>query len=111
MCAWISSVESCIGQLGTLVALAKFRPDRTRQRLTGTGTDPSLGALVNIMRNDCQIAHELKRHAAYTEEILSRPGAFRDLAVVAAAHHERLDGCGYPRGVEALKNVVAVSTP
>ncbi|WP_075214246.1 HD-GYP domain-containing protein [Mongoliimonas terrestris] len=41
----------------------------------------------------------LKRHAALTEAILGRIGAFRDMADVAAAHHERLDGTGYPKGL------------
>ncbi len=41
---------------------------------------------------------EMRMHAAYTEEILSEITAFRELAIVAAAHHERLDGKGYPRG-------------
>jgi HD-GYP domain-containing protein (c-di-GMP phosphodiesterase class II) len=40
----------------------------------------------------------MKMHAAFTETILSRISAFSDLAVVAAAHHERLDGKGYPHG-------------
>src|SRR5574343_1104779 len=41
----------------------------------------------------------VQAHAAYTETILSRIEAFAELAVVAAAHHERLDGKGYPRGL------------
>ena len=41
----------------------------------------------------------VKAHAAYTEAILSRIEAFPELARVSAAHHERLDGKGYPRGV------------
>jgi HD-GYP domain-containing protein (c-di-GMP phosphodiesterase class II) len=41
----------------------------------------------------------MKRHAAHTETILSRIAAFGDLAAIAAAHHERLDGKGYPRGL------------
>jgi HD-GYP domain-containing protein (c-di-GMP phosphodiesterase class II) len=41
----------------------------------------------------------MQKHAAYTEEILGRIAAFRDLASVAGAHHERLDGKGYPRGL------------
>jgi HD-GYP domain-containing protein (c-di-GMP phosphodiesterase class II) len=47
-------------------------------------------------------AHEwdaVKRHAAYTEAILGRIRPFAELARVAAAHHERLDGGGYPRGL------------
>lgn len=43
----------------------------------------------------------VQRHAEYTEQILSRIAAFGDLARVAAAHHERLDGAGYPRGLAA----------
>jgi HD-GYP domain-containing protein (c-di-GMP phosphodiesterase class II) len=41
----------------------------------------------------------MKRHAAHTETILSRIAAFGDLAAIAGAHHERLDGKGYPRGL------------
>jgi HD-GYP domain-containing protein (c-di-GMP phosphodiesterase class II) len=44
---------------------------------------------------------EMRRHAQYTEEILSRIAAFSELAVVAGAHHEKLDGTGYPRGLKA----------
>ena len=42
----------------------------------------------------------MKSHAAYTEAILSRIAAFKDLAPIAGAHHERLDGKGYPRGLK-----------
>jgi putative nucleotidyltransferase with HDIG domain len=44
---------------------------------------------------------QVKAHARYSEEILSRLGIFSELAFVAAAHHERLDGKGYPRGLSA----------
>lgn len=43
----------------------------------------------------------VQAHAAYTEAILSRIAAFSELARVSAAHHERLDGKGYPRGLMA----------
>jgi putative nucleotidyltransferase with HDIG domain len=39
----------------------------------------------------------INRHAALTEEILSRMSVFRDIAPIAGAHHERLDGGGYPK--------------
>ncbi|QXX75285.1 3'3'-cGAMP-specific phosphodiesterase 3 [Methylovirgula sp. HY1] len=42
----------------------------------------------------------MRMHAAMSETILSRIGAFRELAPIAAAHHERLDGKGYPRGLK-----------
>lgn len=44
---------------------------------------------------------ELRRHPAYTEEILGRMAPFREMAFVSSAHHERLDGKGYPRGLAA----------
>ena len=40
----------------------------------------------------------MRQHALYTERILSRIAAFKELARVAGAHHERLDGKGYPHG-------------
>ena len=41
----------------------------------------------------------MKRHAELSEAILSRIDAFADLAAIGGAHHERLDGKGYPRGL------------
>ena len=41
----------------------------------------------------------MRMHAAHSEAILSRIGAFSKLAPIAGAHHERLDGKGYPRGL------------
>lgn len=41
----------------------------------------------------------MRTHASHTHEILGRIGALADLAPVAAAHHERLDGMGYPLGL------------
>jgi len=43
----------------------------------------------------------VRLHAEYTETILGRIAAFGELAAVASAHHERLDGGGYPRGLVA----------
>jgi HD-GYP domain-containing protein (c-di-GMP phosphodiesterase class II) len=43
----------------------------------------------------------VQRHASYTEAILGRVRIFDELALVAAAHHERLDGKGYPKGLMA----------
>jgi HD-GYP domain-containing protein (c-di-GMP phosphodiesterase class II) len=41
----------------------------------------------------------MRTHASHTQEILGRVGVFNDLAPIAAAHHERLDGRGYPLGL------------
>ncbi|KQV40805.1 MULTISPECIES: HD-GYP domain-containing protein [unclassified Rhizobium] len=44
---------------------------------------------------------QMKRHAEFSEHILSTIGAFSESAVIGGAHHERLDGKGYPRGLMA----------
>jgi HD-GYP domain-containing protein (c-di-GMP phosphodiesterase class II) len=41
----------------------------------------------------------IKRHPELGRTILSKIAALRDLATVAGAHHERLDGKGYPLGL------------
>lgn len=42
----------------------------------------------------------MQGHAAATTAILSRIGAMGDMALIAGAHHERLDGKGYPLGMD-----------
>ncbi len=42
---------------------------------------------------------EVRLHTAYTRAILWRVGAFREIAELAASHHERMDGKGYHRGL------------
>ena len=41
----------------------------------------------------------MRDHAVHTQAILGRIGALADLAPIAAAHHERIDGTGYPLGL------------
>jgi HD-GYP domain-containing protein (c-di-GMP phosphodiesterase class II) len=57
----------------------------------------------------------MQMHAANTEKILSRIAAFGELAAIAAAHHERLDGKGYPRGLKgdeiALETRIITTAP
>ncbi|WP_372425219.1 HD-GYP domain-containing protein [Salinarimonas chemoclinalis] len=45
----------------------------------------------------------MRNHARDGEVILSRIGAFGGLARIAGAHHERLDGAGYPRGLRGAE--------
>jgi HD-GYP domain-containing protein (c-di-GMP phosphodiesterase class II) len=42
---------------------------------------------------------EVREHPLITERIVSRVPGFGHLASLAAAHHERLDGSGYPWGL------------
>ncbi|MCW5873241.1 MAG: HD domain-containing protein [Anaerolineales bacterium] len=48
--------------------------------------------------NDAEWA-QMRSHTEYTYRILERVRGFRQLAHVASAHHERLDGGGYHRGL------------
>ncbi len=41
----------------------------------------------------------IKAHPLHSEEILQKVTVFRDIAPIAGAHHERLDGKGYPYGL------------
>ena len=41
----------------------------------------------------------MRDHAVHTQAILGRIGVLSDLAPIAAAHHEKLDGSGYPLGL------------
>jgi HD-GYP domain-containing protein (c-di-GMP phosphodiesterase class II) len=43
----------------------------------------------------------VRQHPVMTHRILERVPGFSELAPVASAHHERLDGSGYPHGLSA----------
>ena len=43
----------------------------------------------------------VREHPILTREILSRIGPFAELAQIAGAHHEKLDGSGYPDRLKA----------
>ncbi len=45
----------------------------------------------------------VRRHPQWSMEILARVRAFEDVARIAGAHHERLDGSGYHRGLRATE--------
>lgn len=56
----------------------------------------------------------VKEHPGLTQQILGRIPAFQEMAVIAGAHHEKLDGSGYPNalGASALSpeaRIVAVA--
>lgn len=42
----------------------------------------------------------VREHASLTDEILRCVGPFNELARMASSHHERLDGSGYPLGLQ-----------
>jgi HD-GYP domain-containing protein (c-di-GMP phosphodiesterase class II) len=41
----------------------------------------------------------VKKHPGLSAEILGYIGAFREIAILAGEHHEKLDGSGYPFGL------------
>jgi HD-GYP domain-containing protein (c-di-GMP phosphodiesterase class II) len=43
----------------------------------------------------------VKEHPALTQQILERIPSFRLMAQIAGAHHEKLDGTGYPHHLSA----------
>lgn len=43
----------------------------------------------------------IRKHPEYTEQIMRRVKPFENLALIAGAHHERMDGRGYHRGIPA----------
>lgn len=51
---------------------------------------------------------KVKEHPVMTERILERVPGFSELAPLASAHHERLDGSGYPRGLTAGELTMAM---
>jgi putative nucleotidyltransferase with HDIG domain len=58
--------------------------------------------------DDAEFAY-MKAHAEKTGEFLARlefPRDMRDVPVIAAQHHERMDGKGYPRGLPADRIVL-----
>lgn len=45
----------------------------------------------------------MKMHPVYTRIILEKISGFEHLAFIAGAHHERLDGLGYPNGLASAQ--------
>jgi len=43
----------------------------------------------------------VRRHPGFTRKILDQIGPFREIAIVAGEHHEKLDGSGYPKQLTA----------
>lgn len=97
--------------LYTDVLAAKLGIDTERRRWLKRGALlhdlGKLGVSNSILDKEGSLTEEewreVRLHPVYTEEILSRILPFKDLAIVSGAHHERLDGKGYPRGMVAAE--------
>ncbi|MBZ0167442.1 MAG: HD domain-containing protein, partial [Candidatus Omnitrophica bacterium] len=92
------------------VAIAKLdgmEPDRMRwlNRAALLHDIGKLGVSNAILDKPGSLTKEeyelVKQHPRHTKDILSKISIFDELAVIAGAHHERLDGLGYPNGLKA----------
>jgi putative nucleotidyltransferase with HDIG domain len=45
--------------------------------------------------------YSVRQHPGHTRSILERVGPFREIAIIAGEHHEKLDGSGYPNRLMA----------
>jgi putative nucleotidyltransferase with HDIG domain len=80
--------------------------DRRRLRRAATLHDVGkLGVSSAIIEKpgklDAEEWREMRSHAEHTTHILSQIGVMHDMALIAGSHHERLDGKGYPMGLDA----------
>lgn len=88
---------------GAMASKLEFDEDRTRslRRAAFLHDVGKLGVSSTILEKPAGLNEDewsaMRGHADHTRAILGRIGAFEQLADIAAAHHERLDGCGYPR--------------
>lgn len=97
-----------VGQItGALAAALDFDPPAQRKlvraaRLHDVG---KLGVSNRILDKpgplDAAEWAQMRDHSMLTGQILSRIEVLHDMAMIAAAHHERFDGAGYPLGLDA----------
>jgi putative nucleotidyltransferase with HDIG domain len=90
--------------LGRLLGL-DARAQRTLRRAALLHDIGKLGVSNRILDKPGPLAERewatVRRHPRWSMEILSRVGAFSEVARIASAHHERLDGSGYHQGLSA----------
>lgn len=90
--------------VGAAVQL-EFEPQRLRE-LSRAALLHDLGKLSipnTILDKPGRLTDEefavIRKHPEYTEQIMKRVKPFENLALIAGAHHERMDGRGYHRGI------------
>jgi putative nucleotidyltransferase with HDIG domain len=98
-----SGHSSRVAELAHAIALESgFEPARARllRRAAFLHDVGKLGVSSAILEKPAALDErewvEMRGHAEHTRAILGRIGALSALADIAAAHHERLDGQGYP---------------
>ena len=100
------SDRACVIVLGLAAALGADDDDLSELRRAALLHDVGKLAVSNRILDkpsaltDAEFA-QIREHPVVTRRILERIPGFGTLAPVAAAHHERLDGTGYPLGLTA----------
>jgi HD-GYP domain-containing protein (c-di-GMP phosphodiesterase class II) len=100
------SDRTCMIVLGLAAALGASDEDLSELRRAALLHDVGKLAVSNRILDkpgkltDAEFA-QIREHPVVTHRVLERVPGFGDLAPLAAAHHERLDGSGYPNGLTA----------
>jgi putative nucleotidyltransferase with HDIG domain len=72
----------------------------------------------NVLKGNTQLSDEewatIKKHPERGAELIERVDGYDEVAAVVRAHHERVDGLGYPRGlggeeIPALARIIAIA--
>lgn len=92
--------------VGTATVLGFDLPQRRMLRRAGLLHDIGKLAISNqILDKPGKLTDDefraIQTHPTYTLRILERAPCFAEFAELAANHHEKLDGSGYPRGLKA----------
>ncbi|UCC24648.1 MAG: HD domain-containing protein [Gemmatimonadales bacterium] len=97
-----------VGEIARAIGRRRGVSDREARRLYRAGLLHDIGklALPNLLLHKPQALSPeqvalIRSHPLHSYEILRYVEAFSDVAALAAYHHERLDGTGYPWGVAA----------
>lgn len=97
-----------VGILSTLLGRWMKLPPGALRRLTIAATLHDIGKIIvpsHILNKEGPLTpeefEEMKEHTTYGYQIITdTPGASHEMALVALQHHERLDGGGYPFGLQ-----------
>lgn len=105
---WTYRHSERVTELATGVARELGLDEQERRELRRAALLHDIGKLAvsnQILDKEGDLTDEeyerIKRHPVYSERILARVSAFGDVARIAGRHHERLDGSGYARGLDA----------
>jgi len=103
---WTAGHSARVGALAASIGGALGMDAEARRRLLRAGLLHDIGELgvANRALDESDALTpaeftEIKRHPRQTYEILSKIPPFASFARLAALHHERLDGSGYPWGL------------